>query len=194
MGFGMDLALTFEDSAPFKLTVDHYRALDRGGAFDEAPRVELIEGMIVCMSPMSPAHGRVTAELVTRFSTRLKEIGSKLVPFAGSTVATPPHSAPDPDITIAPLPIGEDWLVAAAAKLVIEVSRTTLGKDLKVKRDIYAAAGVPEYWVVDVNRSEVHRFADPRDGAYRAEPPIPLAGTLRSLTLPDLVIDGSGIL
>lgn len=191
----MDLALAFEDSQPFKLTVDHYRALDQSGAFDAGPRVELIEGMIVCMSPMSPAHGRVTAALVTRFSIRLNEIVSDLVPFAGSTVTSPPHSAPDPDITIAPRESGDDWLTSRGVALVIEVSKTTLGKDLKVKRDIYATAGVPEYWVVDVNKQEVHRFADPDDGVYRTEPlPIPLAGDLRSLTMPELAIDGSGIL
>ena len=62
------------------------------------------------------------------------------------------------------------------------------------KRDIYAAAGVPEYRLVDVNKAEVHRFADSRDGVYRAEPPVPLAGELRSLTMPELAIDGGGIL
>lgn len=191
----MDLALAFEDSQPFKLTVDHYRALDRSGAFDVGPRVELIEGMIVCMSPMSPAHGRVTAALVTRFSIRLTEIGSELVPFAGSTVDAAPHNAPDPDITLAPRESGEGWLKSQGVALIIEVSRTTLGKDLKVKRGIYAAAGVPEYWVVDVNKAEVHRFADPQNGAFQtAPPPLPLGGELRSLTMPELAVDGSGIL
>ena len=142
-------------------------APDASGAFDEGPRVELIEGMIVCMSPMSALHGLVIAELLRRLREAVQQAVSPLVVFAGSTVKLPPHNAPDPDIMIAEPQPAEAWLNVSAARLVVEVSRTTVRKDLQIKRDIYAAAGVPEYWVVDINKAKVYRFANPRDGASR---------------------------
>ena len=78
--------------------------------------------------------------------------------------------------------------------MLIEVAHTTLRKDLRVKRDPYAAAGVPEYWVIDVKKMQVRRFWRLVDGVYKAEPPVPLAGELTSLTIDGLTIDGSGIL
>ncbi len=192
----MDLALAFEDSQPFKLTVEQYQALAEAGAFDEQNgRVELIEGMIVCMSPQASAHTVLCFELAVRLREALRQLGSPYTALTTPTVAMPPHNAPDPDIAVTTLPkLGPGYFPLQGVRILIEISRTTLNKDMRIKRDIYARAGVPEYWVVDVRRALVHRFWQPSDGAYRQEPPIPLAGLLTSLSLPDLVIDGSGIL
>lgn len=190
----MDLALAFEDSQPFKLTVDQYEGLDEGGAFEDDPRIELIEGMIVRMNSQTSSHAIVTSQLAFRLHDRLGDIGSPLLALINPTVMMPPHNAPDPDIIVTRPPAGARYFPVEGVALIIEVSRTTLGRDLTVKRDIYARAAVPEYWVVDVNAAVVHRFADPRAGVYRIEPPIPLAGEIRSLTMPDLAIDGAGIL
>lgn len=191
----MDLALAFEDSQPFRLTIDQYRDLIDQGVIDEGARVELLEGMIVCMNSQASIHTVVTFELAVRLRERLKELGSPLTALTTPTVALPPNNALDPDVavTVKAAP-GPDFFAVADVRLLIEVSRTTLRKDMKVKRDIYAGAGVPEYWVVDVNRAEVHRFWAVGDGRYRQETPIPLAGALASLTMPDLTIDGAGIL
>lgn len=190
----MDLALAFEDSQPFKLTVDQYEALDESGAFEDDRRIELIEGMIVRMNSQTSAHAIVTSQLAFRLHDRLRDISSDLLACTNPTVVMPPHNAPDPDILVALPPAGARYFPVEGVALIIEVSRTTLHRDLTIKRDIYARAGVPEYWVVDVNTAVVNRSADPRDGEYRAEPPIPLAGELCNLTMPDLAIDGSGIL
>lgn len=190
----MDLALAFEDSQPFKLTVEQYRMLHEAGAFDEHHgRVELIEGMIACMSPQTILHGRIATRLTFRLQTRLLDMASPLEALMGPTVLMPPHNAPDPDITVA-RPAGSRYFSADAVALLVEVARTSLRKDMKVKRDVYARAGVPEYWVVDVEKALVHRFHRMNDDGYRQEPPVPLAGPLASLTIPDLVIDGAGIL
>jgi Uma2 family endonuclease len=52
--------------------------------------------------------------------------------------------------------------------LAVEVADTTLGFDLTTKAALYARAGIPEYWVLDVNgrRMIVHR--DPQDGRFRS--------------------------
>ena len=132
----MELASAFEDSQPFRLTVDHYRALDESGAFDDGPRVELIEGMIVCMSPMSFFHGVIATQLLIRLDARLKEVRSSLIAVSGVTVSLPPHNLPDPDIIVAKRQPDGKYFSSDEAQLLIEVSRTTPGKDLSVKRDV----------------------------------------------------------
>ncbi|HEU0045485.1 Uma2 family endonuclease [Sphingomonas sp.] len=191
----MDLALAFEDSQPFKLTVDQYHDLMEQGVVEEGSNVELLEGMIVSMNSQAVSHTFLSFELAVRLREALKEIGSPLVAVTTPTVSMPPNNALDPDVAVTDAPeMGPGFLPVSGVRLLIEVSRTTLRKDMKVKRDIYAQAGVPEYWVVDVNKAEVHRFAEPAEGVYRQEQPIPLAGPLASLTIPDLAIDGSAIL
>lgn len=191
----MGLALAFEDSQPFRLTVDQYQALDEAGAFDEHDgRVELIEGMIVCNNSQTVPHMLIANELTFRLRVLLQQLGSPLTAYLGPTVAMPPHNAPDPDIFVGAKASGDGYLAVKTVSLLIEVSRASLRKDTKIKRDIYARAGVPEYWVVDVNKAIVHRFHTPIDGTYQVEPPISLAGPLASLTMPDLEVDGSGTL
>lgn len=190
----MELALAFEDAEPFRLTVAQYIDLFERGVIPERPRTELLEGMIVCMNAQARQHSMVLNQLAFRLHDRLQEMKSPLICLAAPTVLMPPHNAPDPDIYVGRLAAEKRYFDIDDALLLIEISHTTLGKDRRVKRDIYARAGVPEYWVVDINKAEVHRFAGLSDGAYRAEPPVPSAGELRSLTIANLVIDGSGIL
>ncbi len=51
-------------------------------------------------------------------------------------------------------------------RLVVEISDSTLGFDLKVKAPLYARAGIPEYWVVDIAGKRVIVHRDPSGGAY----------------------------
>lgn len=81
------------------------------------------------------------------------------------------------------------WLLPADVLLVVEVSETTLDRDLGMKRRKYAGAGIPEYWVVDGGRAVVHLFSDARDGDYadvsivRFGEPLAVPGTDATITL-----------
>jgi len=59
------------------------------------------------------------------------------------------------------------WPRPDELSLVVEVSETTLGRDLGLKMPRYAAAGVANCWVIDGAASVVHAFSDPMDGSYR---------------------------
>ncbi|MFN4231636.1 Uma2 family endonuclease, partial [Thermus sp.] len=50
--------------------------------------------------------------------------------------------------------------------LLVEVAETSLDYDLNVKTPLYAKAGVPEVWVVDLVRDRVHRFRKPTGEGY----------------------------
>ena len=53
-----------------------------------------------------------------------------------------------------------------AALLIIEVANSSLRYDRRVKAPLYAEAGVPEYWVIDVQKRAVDVFSEPKRGAY----------------------------
>ena len=179
---------------PFPLRIEDYELLDRAGAF-EGRRVELIEGVIVSVNAEYSPHMFVKNELMFRLRLALRAIGSRHDAFVEPTLALPPHSLPEPDVVVADLtPSANDYVRVRQVALVIEVGASTLRGDLGVKRRMYAAQNVPEYWVVDVNGREVNQFWTPRDGGYHETRVVPLAGELRSLTMPDLAIDGAGII
>lgn len=66
--------------------------------------------------------------------------------------------------------------------------RHTLTDDLGRKRALYAAAAVPEYWVVDVFGRALHQYWTPADGVYARSAVVPFGGTVRSATLAGLAV------
>jgi hypothetical protein len=73
--------------------------------------------------------------------------------------------------------------------LVAEISVSTLRKDRTAKRASYAAAGIPNYRVVDVRGAQTFLYADPQGGEYRSETvvpfgaPIPVPGAEATIVL-----------
>ena len=70
---------------------------------------------------------------------------------------------------------------------VIEYAQTSLVKDQTVKYRIYAEAGIPEYWLIDLARREMTVFRDPQAGGYRTKT-IVIAGEIRPVAFPELAI------
>ena len=101
-------------------------------------------------------------------------------------------SMPEPDIVVAP-PTSEDYVPLESIALAIEVSDSTLPYDLGRKAALYARNGVPEYWVVDLAETTVHQFWSVSAEGFSHRRSLPLAGAVPSATLPDLVIDGTGL-
>jgi Uma2 family endonuclease len=75
--------------------------------------------------------------------------------------------------------------------LVIEVAGDSLRLDRGSKAALYARAGIPEYWIVNLADStvEVHRDPDPSTGSYRAKTVVPSGQQLPSSSVPGLTID-----
>jgi len=124
--------------------------------------MELIDGLLVDMSPKSPAHEHVIAWLnellvlsvdLGRFQVRVN---------AALTTGT---SEPEPDIMVIERDAQRPYHPGTAA-LIIEVAVSSQARDLRHKPPIYAGAGVPDYWVVDLDGGRVVVHGSPRDGAY----------------------------
>lgn len=144
------------DLKPKRWTREEYEQLIERGIFVGKPRVELIEGQIIEMSPQNNPHSKTITRLTRLFSRLLSEhhyVRVKL-PFNSGR-----DSQPEPDFAMVRLElVDESDQQPSTADLVVEVSHTTVKYDRKKAR-LYAASQVPEYWIVNLEqqRLEVYR-------------------------------------
>ena len=149
-------------SAPFRFTVDQFLALCDQGIFDGYAKSELIDGEIVVMNAQHSRHARVKSRLAIRLGNALEKLGSPFEPQVEASVRMGDGSLPEPDIVLTSYR-GEGVVPVETVALLVEVSDSTLATDLGRKADLYADAGVREYWVVDLNEDRVLCHANPRE-------------------------------
>ena len=178
-----------------RLTVEEYLLLDREGAFRDR-RTELFDGEVYYMSPKHRPHARVLTQAIVSLAKALDGHASGLSLLTDISVRLSDYDVPDPDIAITDAPEGDGILPLKALKLVIEVSDTTLVRDLGFKEELYARAGVPEYWVIDINESRVLCHAGPRSeadgGGYDGQLDLPFGEVLVSATIPGFRVETAG--
>src|SRR6185295_17400065 len=83
-------------------------------------------------------------------------------------LAAGPHSEPEPDIAVV-LGTPQDYADhhPTIASVVVEVSDSSLYVDRGIKADIYARAGIPTYWVVNLRHDQIEIFTEPKNGLYQ---------------------------
>lgn len=127
----------------------------------EDERIELLHGVLVKMSPQGPRHVSITRNLIELLVPAIRK---RAQVQAQGPLALSDDSEPEPDVALVPREYDE---LPAHAYLVIEVADSSLGKDRGVKARLYAVAGIPEYWIVNVVDRSVEVYRAARDGAYR---------------------------
>lgn len=150
-----------EEARPF--TLDDVFEMMRVGALDPDAKVELIDGEVIAMAPEGMPHVRARMQLAMSFMSRA---GDAVRVIVDSTLRLSSTSALDPDLYLYDAALPLDSLDGASVGLVIEVSGTSLARDLSMKAELYARHGVRDYWVVDVAAPKIIIHRDPRDGAY----------------------------
>ena len=153
--------------SPGKITVDEYYEMARVGLIDPDARVELIEGEIVAMAPIGNPHGYVVDVLADRLFAVVH--GRAHVRVQGA-LRLSDRTELQPDLSLLKLPsekYRQKQASASDALLVIEVSDTTLHKDLRVKIPLYARHGVPEVWIIDLEKKCVRFYRSLVDGQYQ---------------------------
>lgn len=147
-------------------------------------RIELLRGMLVTMSPQKWPHAAAVAflneQLVLQLAGRY-EVRPQL-PFAADD-----SSEPEPDLAVARKdPTRREH--PSEVLLLIEVAHSSLHIDRGLKRTIYAEAGVPEYWIVDVNNATVEVHTTPANGRYTNVQTLRDGDVLRPTLLPEVSI------
>lgn len=149
-----------------RLTVDQYHRMAETGVLEPDARVELLNGEIVDMAPIGSLH----SSGVNRLQLLLIEaLARRAVVLGQSAMRLSDHSEPQPDIAV--LKLRDDFYARslptpADALLVVEVADSTLKHDLTLKAALYAAAGIAEYWVIDVSGSRLHQHRKPQGEVY----------------------------
>jgi Uma2 family endonuclease len=150
---------------PARMSVDRYLGLVEAGVLSEDDRVELLEGVIVAMTPSNPPHAAVVARATRAL---LRVVGERASVRPRCTLVLGRFSAPEPDLAVVP---GSDWDYVSAhprtAWLVIEVADPSLQQDRITKAAIYAAAAIPEYWIVNLREGVVEVMRGPESERAR---------------------------
>ena len=151
-----------------RISVDEYYAMAEAGILGRDERVELIDGEIITMSPISNEH-RASVDAGNRFLSRF--VGDKAIVSVQSHIRLDEHHQPEPDLAL--LKRREDFYRYRApgptdVLLLVEVSVSSLSHDRNVKLPLYARFGIPEVWIANIPARVVETYADPVDGEYTA--------------------------
>ena len=146
---------------PRRFTSDEVQAMLRAGILHEDDPLELIDGQLVVMSPIHDPHIVCVNRLNRLFVERTAEVAVSVQ----NPVRIDEHNEPEPDVVLstaldgAPRP--NDVL------LLVEVSGSTLDYDRDVKRSLYARAGLPEVWIVNLDDQQIEVHRNPDGDVYR---------------------------
>lgn len=165
----MNVATSFPDlqGRQRRITVDEYHRMIAAGILSEDEHVQLIAGTLVAMTPQGGPHARVIQRL-NRLLVRA--VGDDLVVRPQLPLTLVDDSEPEPDLAVVRARDAESGeRHPRTALLVVEVAGESLPLDRQAKAVLYARAGIPEYWIVNLGEStvEVRREPDPASGTYR---------------------------
>jgi Uma2 family endonuclease len=137
------------------------------------------------MSPKGRRHELIRVELSYRWSRAVSE---NVMVAAEPQFNLDAETYLNPDILIHPRSTATYDLRGPEALLVVEISETSLNYDLKTKSSLYAANGVPEYWVINAVTLQTTVHRQPTEKGYAASETIPADALLVPLLLPELAI------
>ena len=148
------------------ISAEDYQRMGAAGIFDDKPRVELMDGEIYAMSPLSPYHNS-HVDKISRFFN--KALYDEILVRTQGSVRIDEYSEPEPDIAI--LRFIENFYVGRPPApedilLIVEVAVNTIATDQTTKKKKYAEASIPEYWIVIPKEGIVEVYRKPEDGAY----------------------------
>jgi Uma2 family endonuclease len=174
-------------------TVEEYHRMAEAGILSPDERVELIRGVIHAMSPKKRPHVvGVTGAL--KLLEKALEGRASVYPKA-PLVLEELDSEPEPDVMVCSNPDFRAYgTEATRALLVVEIADSSRSRDLGVKVALYAEAGVPEYWVVDLAERRLVAFRDPRGGGYQSRSTLDSGARVSPVSWPDIVIDVAALL
>jgi Uma2 family endonuclease len=145
-------------SARQRWTVADYRRMAQAGLLD-GKRTILIHGEILTVPMAAPPHD-TALNLTAAFLASVCPPGHHVRNQQSFNVGT--DNDPGPDLAIVPGSI-RDYATDAPtqALLVVEVAATSIFEDTTTKAELYATAGVPDYWVIDLEHRQLIVFRDP---------------------------------
>jgi Uma2 family endonuclease len=174
---------TLEESIR-RISRKEYRQMVEAGILDEDEPVELLDGMLVTKMSRGGPHDRAVIWL-NKVLTRAVDDSLEVRPQCG--FAASEWSEPEPDLAI----VRADptlWDHPSEALLVIEVADSSLRRDRVWKQAVYAKAGIPEYWVVNVKEHTVEVYSEPTPTGFARKLTLRSGDVLRPSLVPGIEI------
>jgi len=145
-----------------RFSVDEYHRMGELGILSEDERVELIEGIIIQMSPIGSKHAATVRKLNQFFFSGLSP--SEATIGVRNPVVLDEENEPEPDISI--LKPRDDSYAGEHPRpsdvlLIIEVADASVESDRDIKLPRYAAAGIPEVWLVNIPEKCIETYHTP---------------------------------
>jgi Uma2 family endonuclease len=180
-------------SVALRITYDEYAQMIADGAFDALRdrRIELIHGELRTMTPPGPSHSGAI-DWFNEWSILNPPRGKVTVRVQNPLAIPDADSAPQPDIA---------WVKRRQYRdcdprpddvyLIVEVADSSLDYDCGPKADLYAAAGIADYWVVSLPERVIHVFRQPTGGTYASRETIAVGQSLAPLAFPDVAISAA---
>ncbi|GAB4525272.1 MAG: Uma2 family endonuclease [Pleurocapsa sp.] len=168
-----------------KWSIADYHKMIAAGILQDR-HIQLIDGELIEMSPEGVAHAAYGGSI----ADYLRQTLHNLAWIREAHPITLSNSEPEPDIAIVQLPKSK-YFQSHPTPLdiywLMEISDTTLAYDLTKKREIYAAAAIPEYWVADIKDKKLTVFTQPQNNSYKTK--LELAtGTVNPISFPQVAI------
>ena len=148
-----------------RFTVDECLAMLEAGVLHEDDRIELMDGVLICMAPIGDHHDTGTDWLAMNF---FRAVGDRAMVRVQGSIRLNNMSSPQPDIAILrPRPLDDVRpYLPQDIFLVVEVADSSLRYDSGLKLARYAAAGIPEVWIANLRAREVSSHANPSGSEY----------------------------
>ena len=173
-----------------RLTVSEFHEVRSTGIWD-GQRTYLIRGVIWEQGPMKPPHAALVGIVEDALSIAF---GPGYCCRSQVPLVLGLDSDPFPDVAVLTGTL-RDYLTVhpTSAHLVVEIAETSMFEDQTTKAELYASAGIAEYWIVDVNDRKLHVYRDPKaipDGgtAYRNTFPLTVTDSISPLAVPTATI------
>lgn len=158
--------------SPARFTIDEFFALAGAARDVGAGKLELVEGVIVRMSPAQSPHMYYKREVSFALHDIYREPGTRVVQTELS-LQLGAATLREADIGVldrfGPTGVLPD---PSTVLLLVEIAHSSLEQDLNAKRLDYARAKIPHYWAIDVNKRRIHVMSVPLDGDYAERRPV----------------------
>lgn len=150
----------------YRLTSAIFHEMVEKGILSEDDRLELIEGELVTMSPIGPEHSGIVDQLA---AILIKQLGDRAVVKVQGPLQLDESTEPQPDLIL--LEPRRDYYKHSLPRpidvaLVIEVADSSLAYDRAIKMPLYAGAGIPEAWIVNLIDRWIEVYRDPSPAGY----------------------------
>jgi len=150
-----------------RITVDEYHRMIAAGILKAGEPVELLDGLLVQKMPRNPPHDGTLSRLLKMLFRAIPDGWDARCQMAVTLAA----SEPEPDIAVVrqdPDDFKSRHPEVSDTALAVEVSDSSLERDLNFKLRRYAEENVPEYWVVNIPDRQVEVFTQPTPAGYQS--------------------------